>query len=331
VANDVSDERFNVVTKLSDTFHDARVSPSVFRVIEAPSGLKSLATLEGSRDPSVASSPPSSRPLNVPLTAESASLVESLAVSASAARSSTPRVRVAVALIKGCDSGEGLGKLLESRAHCKCELVTPDEIRAGALNRFDVVLFPGGQSSKQATELGVEGIRIVRGFVENGGGYIGVCAGGILACAASDWSLGLVNAKTLSDKREIPGPDGIMAVDMGKRHSGIVQIELTEAGRKVFGDLPGLLDTLFALGPVFLPAGRTDLREYVSLAHYRSEIWLHESQRGTMVDTPAILAARFGRGHVIVFGSHPEVNNTPSLQSMLARAVLATARKPADR
>jgi hypothetical protein len=68
----------------------------------------------------------------------------------------------------------------------------------------------------------------------------------------------------------------------------------------------------------------------VSLAFYRTEIWVHELQRGTMVDTPAILAAPFGKGRVIIFSPHPEVSDpkmTSGLESFVTRAVLATARK----
>jgi hypothetical protein len=47
-----------------------------------------------------------------------------------------------------------------------------------------------------------------------------------------------------------------------------------------------------------------------------------------MVDTPAIAAATFGGGRVLLFSPHPEY--TADSRPLLKRAVLLVARKPGD-
>jgi len=74
---------------------------------------------------------------------------------------------------------------------------------------------------------------------------------------------------------------------------------------------------------VVFPAGRPDLPECVPLAMYRTETWSFEFQRGTMVDTPAILAGSFGDGHVLVISAHPET--TAGLEFLVKRAIVSTA------
>ena len=72
------------------------------------------------------------------------------------------------------------------------------DIRDGVLDQFDMVIFPGGSGSKQAAALEEEGQEVVKQFVEDGGGYMGICAGAFLAASNYSWSLGISNHKTLS-------------------------------------------------------------------------------------------------------------------------------------
>jgi hypothetical protein len=111
---------------------------------------------------------------------------------------------------------------------------------------------------------------------------------------------------------------------MTARGAGTVKIELSNAGKRVLGDFPGLLDVRYSGGPILSPAGTSDLPGYVSLAVFRTEVWEYELQRNTMIDTPAIVAGRFGEGRVIIFSPHPEM--TTGLEWLVPGAILATAR-----
>lgn len=198
--------------------------------------------------------------------------------------------------------------------------VGPADLRAGVLSQFDVVVFPGGSGSKEAAAIGDDGCAAVREFVKSGGGYIGICAGAYLATAKYDWSLGLVNANTFTGNRQIPG---VGVKSMWFRGRGTVQLQLTERGREILGNLPDLVEVRYANGPILSPAGKEDLPAYESLAFFRTEISKYAPQEGTMIDTPAIVAARFGAGRVMAISPHPE--DTAGLEPLVERAVIWAA------
>jgi glutamine amidotransferase-like uncharacterized protein len=254
-------------------------------------------------------------------------LVESLTVSTSRATGGRAPIRVAI-FDANSDNGPqtiALTRILGTDPAFEYRVVGPPGIVSGVLAQFDVVIFPGGAGSGQATALGEDGKRGVREFVRGGGGYVGLCAGAFLATANYDWSLGLINAKTLTGAIEVPGEG---TASMADRGAATVKMELTVAGARVFKDVPRLLNIEYAGGPILSPADIDDLPDYVTLAYYRTEVWKYEPQRGTMIDTPAVVAARFGKGRVVIFSGHPEVS--VQCEPMVIGAVLATARTNVD-
>ncbi len=239
--------------------------------------------------------------------------------------SARAQIRVGVFSAKGCcDDPEHLARILEAIPLCTWELVTAAEIEADRLARFDVVIFPGGGGHRQANALGSEGRRAVQDFVREGGGFVGICAGAFLATAGYEWSLGLVNTRTLTGDRDMPGV-GIRSI--AERGAGTVRIELTDEGRALFGNLREPFDVAFSGGPIFLGPTRDDLPPFVPLAYYRTEVAQYTPQRGTMIDTPSIVSANFGAGRVVAISPHPEA--TRGLEFLIKRSVLATAREPA--
>ena len=228
------------------------------------------------------------------------------------------RTRVAL-YDAGGTGGRGvvnLRRILESDETFALHHVGPPEIRSGVLGQFDVVVFPGGSGSKEAAALGADGRKAVKDFVDAGGGFVGICAGAYLATAKYDWSLGLVNAKTFTGRRPIPG---VGERSMWFRGTGDMKMELTERGKAILGDVPGTVELWYANGPILSPAADENLPEYVPLAVFRTEVSKYEPQRGTMVNTPAIIAAQFGRGRAIAVSPHPEL--TGGLESLVVRAV----------
>jgi hypothetical protein len=131
----------------------------------------------------------------------------------------------------------------------------------------------------------------------------------------------LVNTRTLTGDQEMPGP-GIRS--MADRGPETVQIELTAEGRSIFGDHSDPVDISFSGGPIFLGPKRDDLPTTIPLARYSNEVSNYAPQRGTMIGTPAIFAARFGAGHVVAISPHPE--STTGAEFMVKLAVMATAR-----
>ncbi|MCH2149974.1 MAG: succinylglutamate desuccinylase/aspartoacylase family protein, partial [Phycisphaerales bacterium] len=91
--------------------------------------------------------------------------------------------RPKVAIYDGDGAGSGSqGRLFERQLPgCRVDRIGPRDVRAGCLDQFDVVVFPGGSGSGQGKAIGERGREAVRSFVDGGGAYIGVCAGAYLA------------------------------------------------------------------------------------------------------------------------------------------------------
>ena len=223
---------------------------------------------------------------------------------------------IAVALYDGGGStGKGVPRvlaLLGAATNVSVARISPEDIQAGALKRFDVVMFTGGSGSGQARALSETGCRAVKQFVEQGGGYIGICAGAYLAGSSYPWSLGLQKAKTLSP--------------LWERGVATVKIELTDRGREILGPRQGELNCLYYQGPIVGPGGAPELPEYEPLAFFRSEVAKNNTPKGIMVNSPAILASRFGKGRVLCFSPHPE--QSKGLEAFVTRAVVWAAGRP---
>ena len=189
--------------------------------------------------------------------------------------------------------------------------VGPEEIAAGALAQFDVAVVPGGSASKEAAALGNQGRDRLRRFVENGGGYVGICAGGYLCTAGFDWSLKILDARTASP--------------LWRRGVGTVKIELTPEGRRILGDRGGLLDVHYASGPIITRAAGGSLPDYEVLAVFRTELAKNGTPAGLMTNSPAIAVGRYGQGRVVLVSPHPE--QTPDLEDFVLQAAAWAAGK----
>jgi putative intracellular protease/amidase len=232
-----------------------------------------------------------------------------------------PDTSIEVALYDGPGASErGIGRLgliIDRTPDMSLQHLGPADIRPAVLEQFDAIVFPGGSGSKQARAIGPTGRRHVRDFVRQGGGYLGVCAGAYLCSAHYSWSLDLVATHVFTGSREIEG--------MGKRQMWYrgdatkVNMQLTEEGMKRLPGLPQDVEVTYQNGPIVSPKDDPDLPPYTPLAYFRSEQVRYEPQRGTMIDTPAIVTGTFHRGRVIAISPHPEA--TDSLHPIITESI----------
>jgi putative intracellular protease/amidase len=190
-------------------------------------------------------------------------------------------------------------------------LVKAEQIAAGGLAGYDVVIFSGGSGSTQAKALGDDGRKKVREFVKNGGGYVGICAGAYLACSNFSWGLGILNASTVSSK--------------WMRGSGYMDVEVTVDGAPIIGPVDGIFKVRYNNGPIIKPGDRADLPAYRPLSLFRSEVAKNDTPVGIMVNSPAQAVSTFGKGRVFISSPHPE--NTPGLEHLIPRGILWAAGK----
>ena len=188
---------------------------------------------------------------------------------------------------------KNLERFLTREAGFRCERLHPEEIQAGRLTAFDVIIVPGGSGSKQAEKLGENGREVIRQFVRNGKGYIGICAGAYLASSDYTWSLNLLNAKVIDRAHWARG-------------TGDVELSLNELGRELLTEREPRITVYYGQGPLLAPDDEPDLPPYEPLAEYATEIAKKGAPSGVMVGTTAIARAQYGAGRVMCFSPHPE-------------------------
>ena len=195
--------------------------------------------------------------------------------------------------------------------------VKGSDIRDGALNDADVLIHPGGSGSKQAAALGELGRERVRRFVENGGGYVGICAGAYLATTDYTWSLGILDAKVIDRAHWARG-------------TGNVELKLSNAGCSFFpvakdSKAKDVVTVYYGQGPLLAPGGRDEVPDYEELAAYQTEIAKKGAPTGVMKGTTAAALGKFGHGRVFCFSPHPE--KTEGLDGFVRSAVTWAGRK----
>jgi putative intracellular protease/amidase len=188
-------------------------------------------------------------------------------------------------------------------------ILSGEDVARQNLAAYDVLVFPGGSGSGQSKGIGEAGVKNVREFVGNGGGYVGICAGAYLACSNFSWGLGILNAGTVSSK--------------WRRGQAILDLEMTEAGRPLLGDVPGVFKVRYNNGPILKPWTRTDLPAYTPLTLFRTEVAKNDTPAGVQVNTAAQAVSTFGKGRVFVSSPHPE--GTPGLENLIPRGVFWAA------
>jgi hypothetical protein len=199
-------------------------------------------------------------------------------------------IRVALYLAPGVgmDAHVGTLELLREARGYIPTVVTPTDVRGGALEGMQVVVFTGGRGSIQGEALQEEGRQIVRDFVAAGGGYIGVCAGAYLALQGEleYHKIAIVAGRNFSG-------------DAWRR--GLATTVVEEVGGE------GIHRIFYANGPIFAPVTHPVLPPYIPLALYRSDVYraAYGTSAGEMPGTPAILAAVYGRGRIVLFSPNP--------------------------
>jgi hypothetical protein len=185
-------------------------------------------------------------------------------------------------------------------------------IRDGKLKNYRVLVVPGGTGSEQGRTLAGAGRQAVKQWVKDGGVYVGICAGCYLASTGYEWSLDLLPAKVL-DKAH------------WERGTGTVKIEFTDAGKEVMKPVEGIAFCRYANGPILEPLpGMKD--KLIPLAHFREELVPPGGTQGVMLNAPAAVAARYGKGWVIGVSPHPE--QTDGLRQLVPAAIRWAVARP---
>jgi len=231
-----------------------------------------------------------------------------------AQRRNTRTFKAAVYQYKPDEAIDHIVKILGEERRFKVDVLSPQDIRDGKLEAFDVLVCPGGRGSRQGLALGEEGREQVRSFVSGGGGYVGICAGAYLATSTDPWYLHILDAKFLDREHWARG-------------DGEVTLKLTRNGKRILGSKKAAVKVYYNQGPLLAPADKPDIPDYDELAAFQTEVAKKGAPRGVMKGTTAIASATFGDGRVLCFSPHPDL--TAGLQDFVRRGAIWASRRPA--
>jgi putative intracellular protease/amidase len=215
-------------------------------------------------------------------------------VEAGAASGSNGTIRAGV-LSKEAEPGKDTSQACYIRilrnAGMQARAVSAEEIKAGALDQFDIFIIGGGSGTKFNASLGPEGGHLVEDFVRKGGGTLGSCAGGYSFVRGHNEALRhieIANARCID-------------VVHGRWARGAAVVEIAPEGDGV-----PVRKMYYANGPLWEIRSEPGFGLTKSLAHFVSDVKKKDDPGGVMPGTPAILGGTFGRGRFVLFSGHPE-------------------------
>ena len=214
--------------------------------------------------------------------------------------------------------------------------VDEKDIKENALSPLDVLLMSGGDTFAVAGGLESEGSDRIRRFIEEGGLYIGTCAGAYLPLNSSMYPLSLfnfINMKISNISRKVPGfkplqknfctPYGCDLIFHAVREDVLLGMN---NGHKVNGNME-VIAPLYG-GPAMLPS-----EDVEAIAHYKgftqkTKFFVDEElAKETLIGNVAVAKKSFGGGFFYIFGPHFEHPGYPMCNKFIADIIYKDAGK----
>lgn len=210
-------------------------------------------------------------------------------------------------------------------------MVSADEILLGELEGLDVIVFPGGGLAAMGgmlEPLTAEGAAKVRNWVADGGMYIGSCAGSFLPAAVAESfreanpasrEMFMVRARLANSADS--GWDGLTSPGVGA-----LEVEVSQDNHWLTEGLPRQFQIVHYNGPVFITdcplesfrAG-DPTESATGVVRFIKATPQFTSWENTLNQSPnpdinryieqgcySVVTASYGKGSVVLFGSHPE-------------------------
>lgn len=213
------------------------------------------------------------------------------------------------------------------------QAVSADDIRNGKLNDIDVIVFPGG--GMRAMEgmlepLGVEGAKSVREWVAEGGMYIGSCAGSFLpACIGQGYWNAHAESKELYMVPACLANGGDSEWEgLTSPGVGVLEVAVANSNHWLAEGLPEHFKLVHYNGPMFMLEANQEAFDK-SVPHTKPEgvVRFVKATKGftpsegfmaAKLPSPTLfercvkqgaysaITTAYGKGTVVLFGSHPE-------------------------
>ena len=188
----------------------------------------------------------------------------------------------------------------------------PEDLRAYKFKNVDVVVFADADNHAAALNLDPAERKALSDFVHGGGGYVGICAGCLLALDGNGLDLLPLRATSVYGLKKEALP---------------VKLQMTRLAQTILGDDRKFVDAAFEGGPILEPSKKAARqgRRFQQVGLYWEGAGAGTGKRNPLAFTPAIVTSEFGAGRVIGFCFHPE--RTVGLEGWLPGALRWAACK----
>lgn len=239
------------------------------------------------------------------------------------------------------------------------DFVFPEDILAGALAGYDMLAVPGGGGRAmmgQLAPLGDEGCRAIADFVREGGLYLGCCAGAydaslvapsFLDVCPQQQHMRMINAAVWNRGDEWLGLQspgvGVLRAKVAADHPvtfGVPEeLAVTHYNGPLYqleqGTIAGASDAVGLLAIAGTEAGFTPAERFLGGTATGEDLLVN---RAITLGAFNAVAGAYGKGRVVLFGSHPEMGLSLAMDQwdaparMLANAALwqGSEREPAS-
>lgn len=196
------------------------------------------------------------------------------------------------------------------------QVISAADIMSSKIDKFDVILFPGGSGTSETNSLGILGMNKVYEMVtKKGKGVVGICAGAYILSDTPNYSCLALSGGEAID------------IEHDNRGNGLAKFTLSEEGKILFPELNNQ-DTLYCQyyeGPVLVPSTNSKYK-YSSLATMNSDVHIIEGTPANMTNNkPFIIITECEKGRVSSFVGHPEC--TPGMRWMVPRLIRWVAKR----
>ncbi len=157
------------------------------------------------------------------------------------------------------------------------------------IGKFDVIHFPGGNSGYYTDNINIIGLQNIRDFVNFGGGYIGICAGGYFACDRIEWE-----GNSYDQPLDLFYGVGYGAID---EIATWPNFAMTTVNINLLNPInqfePSTEYTMYYGGAAFYPEEGQEMNVIATYDSFNND--------------PAMINFNYGEGRVILIGPHPEI------------------------
>ncbi len=200
-------------------------------------------------------------------------------------------LKVGLYLDEGC-RGNGpfmWARLLANSPQIELLLLNGKSIRDGRLSEIQLLLCPGGGGARQIKAMQPEGFMNVKRFVEEGGLFLGICAG----------SYNTMNRA---------GRFGFLSYDyiQGAGKLADLEVDFNEDGAKMLGIKPGKRVVRYNGGNIMKATDPIDKGQSQVLSVFNSSVSGYGRESLNFLGTPSVVYGTYGKGKVLASSFHPE-------------------------